>query len=73
MASVEVRAGRRGRWTVTISDRDEALFCESLAEARHVARSCAEARRPCEVVVHDAYERVLEYEVLPGPTGEGSA
>jgi hypothetical protein len=73
MPSVEVHAGPRGRWTVTISDRDETLSCDTLAEARDVARSCAEARVPCEVVVHDAYERVLEYQVLLEPTGERSA
>lgn len=52
----------RGSWEIALSDEREPLVCKTLDEASRLAYSCAADRRPCELVVRDAYHRVLRHE-----------
>ena len=61
MSPVTVRVDRTGRgaWEVAMPDQRELVTCETLDDARRVAYLCAARRRPCELIVCDAYHRVL--------------
>jgi hypothetical protein len=39
-------------------------MCGTLADARRVAYQCAARRHPCELVVCDAYHRVMQREII---------
>lgn len=53
-----------GSWEIALSDQRERLVCKTLEEASRVAYRCAADRRPCELVVRDAYHRVLRHELI---------
>ncbi len=53
-----------GSWEVALSDQQEPVVCRTLEEASRVAHRCAADRRPCELVVRDAYHRVIHHELL---------
>jgi hypothetical protein len=53
-----------GLWEIALSDQREPLMCKTLAEASRVAQGCAADRRPCELIVRDAYHRVLRRELI---------
>jgi len=40
------------------------VTCETFDEAQRVAYLCATHRRPCELIVCDAYHRVLHHELI---------
>jgi hypothetical protein len=67
---VRVDRIRTGVWQVTLPgepgrpEHRERVTCETLDDARRLAHECAERRHPCELVVFDAYHRVLEREVV---------
>ena len=50
-------------------DQRERVTCETLDDARRVAYLCAARRRPCELIVCDAYHRVLHHEFINGRGG----
>ncbi|MGA9859498.1 MAG: hypothetical protein WBQ18_16655 [Solirubrobacteraceae bacterium] len=53
-----------GRWQV-MPDSGALVTCDTIDDARKVAyRRAAERRRPCELVVRDAYHRVVAHELL---------
>jgi hypothetical protein len=54
----------RGSWEIALPDQREPLVCKTLEEASLVAYRCAADRRPCELVVRDAYHRVLRHELI---------
>jgi hypothetical protein len=60
--TVRVELDRRGVWKVELPDRPEPVMCASLDEACGVAHRCAAALNPCEIIVFDAYHRVLQRE-----------
>ena len=61
-----IRVDRRnGGWEVAVSEPDEHVRCGTLEEARRVAYDRAATTGPCEVVVRDAYHRVVQREVTP--------
>lgn len=62
--TVRVDLNVRGRWEVTLSDRGDRVRCGSLEEASRVAYRCAAERQPCELIVCDAYHRVLHRELI---------
>ncbi len=64
--TVRVRRGARGQWEVVLPGRRRPLRCRDLDEARRVAYVFAERSRPCEVVVHDAYHRVVRRDLING-------
>jgi hypothetical protein len=70
--TVRVVLNPRGLWEVVLPGRRRPFTCQSLEEAERVAYRLAVRRRPCEIVVHDAYHRVLLREVINGspPSGD---
>jgi hypothetical protein len=63
-STVRVDVDRRGNWGVMRSDERDRVRCETLADARRVAYRCAAHLHPCELVVFDAYHRVLQREMI---------
>jgi hypothetical protein len=53
----------RGAWEVKLSTKRTGIICGTLADAKDQARRSI-GRRPSEVIIRDAYHRVLEYERL---------
>ena len=62
--TVRVDLNVRGGWEVALSDKRDRVKCETLEEASRVAFSCAAERQPCELIVCDAYHRVLHHELI---------
>jgi hypothetical protein len=60
--TVRVEPDRRGVWKVELPDRRKPLSCATLDEACAVAHRCATGLNPCEIIVFDAYHRVLQRE-----------
>ncbi len=72
LATVCVEFGRRGEWQVSLPDRRERLSCATLDEARRLAHRCAANVHPCQVIVYDAYRRVLDRQLIDGEAaGQG--
>jgi hypothetical protein len=63
--TVRVDLDARGTWQVEPSDYDKArAACATFAEARDLAYQWADHHRPCELIVCDAYHRVVRREVV---------
>jgi hypothetical protein len=62
--TVRVDIHTNGAWKVAVSQRNEPIVCATLAEARRAGYVAAVERSPCELVVRDAYHRVLAHEHL---------
>jgi predicted kinase len=62
--TVRVDFGGRGGWAIALPGEGERVTCDTLEDARRLARRWAEDRSPCEVVVCDAYHRVLYREIV---------
>jgi hypothetical protein len=54
-------------WAVALSDPDAQFTCETLDDARRIAFVQAAQRPRCELVICDAYHRVLEREQHRSP------
>jgi hypothetical protein len=67
--TVRVDLNVRGAWEVALSGQGERVVCRTLEEASRVAHRCAADRRPCELIVCDAYHRVVHHELV-GAGGE---
>jgi hypothetical protein len=63
-STVRVDLHINGKWKVAVSQRNEPIVCATLAEARRRGFLAAAERSPCELVVRDAYHRVLAHEHL---------
>lgn len=61
---VDVNCG--GGWEVILPGKHHGVTFETLDEAQRVAYVCAAQRHPCELVVRDAYHRVLHREFIDG-------
>jgi hypothetical protein len=61
---VRVDISVRGAWEIELPDRDDRVRCETLEEASRMARRWAAERRPCELIVCDAYHRVVQRELV---------
>jgi len=57
---VRVDRGHSGGWEVLLPDGGIYVVCDTLGDARRHARSAAGRRHPCEIVIRDAYHRVIE-------------
>jgi hypothetical protein len=53
---------------VPSADEDERI-CATLAEASDLAIHWADEHRPCELIVRDAYHRVVRHELITGRQG----
>ena len=54
----------RGDWEVSLPDGRTCLGCETLDDARRLAHLLATRILPCELVIRDAYHRVVDHEIL---------
>lgn len=54
---VRVDHNSGGDWEVALPDRAEPITLATLEEAQRVAYLCATLRRPCELILCDAYRR----------------
>ncbi|MGO9956118.1 MAG: hypothetical protein ACLP50_09085 [Solirubrobacteraceae bacterium] len=63
----EVRVDRRirGGWEIEFADESKHVVCRTLADAKRVAYRYASHGSPCEMIVHDAYHRVISRQTLP--------
>lgn len=66
-AIIEVDIGHGGRWKVQVDGHCQQETCRSLQDAHRVARDAAARRGECELVVRDAYHRVVRREYLQTP------
>ena len=64
--AVRVRRTFRGQWEVTLAGRSNGVPCQTLDEARRVAYMSAAHTGACELIVYDAYHRVVEHELIAG-------
>jgi hypothetical protein len=71
--TVRVDLNRLGGWEIALPGERDHVICETLDEARRVAYLCAARRHPCELVVCDAYQRVLHREFIDGDEGAEAA
>jgi hypothetical protein len=63
---VRVCADHRGGWEVELPGRGH-VPCDTLAEARSLAMRYAAKARPCDLVVLDAYDRVVQHQLIEPP------
>jgi hypothetical protein len=63
-STVQVCADHRGGWEVELPDRDTHVSCATLDEARTLAFRYATQMPPCDLVVRDAYDRVLQHQLI---------
>ena len=68
-SSVQVCADHRGGWEVELPD-DAHVSCQTLAEARALALRYATQMQPCDLVVRDAYDRVLQRQLVQRPASD---
>jgi hypothetical protein len=64
--TIRVQRTVRGRWEVAVPGRRKGIICDTLDEARRVAYLAVARTRPCELIVHDAYHRVIHQELIAG-------
>ena len=62
--TVSVDPDGRGAWEVTVRNELSHVPCGTLDDARTVAYRSAVGRRPCELIVRDAYHRVIQRTVV---------
>lgn len=63
--TVRVERTERGRWEVAAPDRDR-IICDTLDDARRAAYVSAARVAACQLIVQDAYHRVLSREFISG-------
>jgi len=63
-ATVRVEHSANGGWKVELPDRHELVKCETLDDAQRVAYLCAAHTQPCELIVQDAYHRVVQRQLI---------
>jgi hypothetical protein len=63
-STVHVQQARGGRWEVALPDRGKRVPCETFDDAKRIGYQYAARSHPCELIVHDAYHRVLRREVV---------
>jgi hypothetical protein len=69
--TIYVHTDHRGGWEVAIPDQPQPIHCASLPEAEDTARRLASGTDACDLVVHDAYERVVLLDRLEPPVDPG--
>ncbi len=64
--TVNVDRGCRGGWKVDMPDQHKPVSCETLGDAKRIAYLYAAERQPCQLVIRDAYHRVVRRELIDG-------
>lgn len=62
--TIRVDRDRHGGWEVAVPESDAHVSCQTFDDARRIALLRAARRRPCELVVRDAYHRVIQHELI---------
>jgi hypothetical protein len=62
--TVRVDLNRHGAWEITLPAQLDPINCESLYEAGRTAYRFAAHWHPCEVVMCDAYHRVMHRQLI---------
>ncbi len=62
--TIRVDLNRHGAWEITLPVQLDPIKCESLYEARRAAYRFAAHWHPCEVVMCDAYHRVVHRQFI---------
>ncbi len=62
--TIRVDLNRHGTWEITLPVQLTPIKCESLYEARRAAYRFAAYWHPCEVVIYDAYHRVIHRQLI---------
>lgn len=57
--TVQVELDGRGGWMIELPGKRDPIACETFKDAQRVGYLCAAQRQPCELLVHDAYHRVV--------------
>ncbi|MFZ0377272.1 MAG: hypothetical protein WCD11_31265 [Solirubrobacteraceae bacterium] len=64
--TVCVQRHPRGRWEVLLPDRRGRVSCETFDDARRIAYLTVARAHTCELIVRDAYNRIIEHELIEG-------
>lgn len=67
---IQIQRRRGNEWEVSIPSRHEQLICNSFQEAARRGYQLAAGEADCEMLVHDAYHRVVRRERLRGAKTE---
>ena len=70
--SVQVDINARGGWNIELSGDAKPFTCETFEDAQRLAYLWAAGRSPCELIVHDAYHRVVHREFVNRTDSSGS-
>jgi hypothetical protein len=62
--AVFVQPDGRGAWEVALPDHRRHVACATLDDAMQMAHGSIAGRRRCELVVRDAYHRVVRRELI---------
>ncbi len=62
--TIRVDLNRHGAWEITLPAQLNPINCQSLYEARRAAYRFAAHWHPCEVVICDAYHRVMHRQLI---------
>jgi hypothetical protein len=65
-ALVRVEHSRSGYWEVELPDHKERVACETFDDAQRIGYLCAAHAQPCELIVQDAYHRVVQRRLITG-------
>jgi hypothetical protein len=69
-AAIRVSPNQRGAWEVALPDQPEPISCQTLADARRVAILSAALGPDRQLIVQDAYHRVVRREKLSDREGK---
>lgn len=64
--TVRVQYNANGHWEVALPNGRERVTCETFDVARRIAYLSAAHAQPCELIVQDAYHRVVQRQLIDG-------
>ncbi|HYB25076.1 MAG TPA: hypothetical protein VEF89_00525 [Solirubrobacteraceae bacterium] len=65
-ATVRVEHNSIGLWEIELPGGAERVTCETFEDAQRIAYLSAAHAGPCELIVHDAYHRVVQRQLISG-------
>jgi hypothetical protein len=72
VTTVVVQFHPQGHWEIMRPDRRGPITCETLEDARRIAYISVAHTHRCELIVRDAYNRVIDHELIDGYRRAGS-
>jgi len=73
ISTVQIYRCSRGGWEVDAPGSGKHVRCDSLEDARRLGHLWATRRCPCELIVRDAYHRVIGRELIDGAGGPAAS